>query len=164
MRTRRNAGLGRRSAKREGGFTLLEVMLALAIVAGTVFALLYMRTKAILRVTEARRLRSEWSLVQQKVGEYEEVLIDDVKEGTESGTYEDDTTATWERTTEKVTMDMIEKVDDDHPREMWRITLKVNQRLSDGTVVTTSAQWYRLLKEDDAAPEAGGGGGGGGGR
>lgn len=148
--------------RRDAGFTLLEVMLALAIVAVTIFALLYMRARAIERVTQARRMRTEWTLLQQKVGEYEEVLIDDVKDGTESGTFEDDSTVTWERTTEKVTMDMIEKVDDDHPREMWKITLKVTERFADGTDKTTSAQWYRLLKDDDVAPEAGGGGGGGG--
>ena len=47
---------------------------------------------------------------------------------------------------------------------MWRITLKVTQRLPDGTDKTTQAQWYRLLKDDDVAPEPGGGGGGGGGK
>ena len=145
------------------GFTLLEVMLALAIVATTVFALLYMRTRAIEHVTTAKQLRSSWGLLQQKVGDYEEVKIDDVKEGTESGTFDDDPQASWERLTEKVVMEMIEKVDDDHPREMWKISLKVTQQQADGTPRVTQAQWYRLLKEDDAAPEGGGGGGGGGG-
>ena len=147
----------------DGGFTLLEVMLALAIVATTVFALLYMRTRAIQNVTSAKQMRSSWGLLQQKVGDYEEVKIDDVKEGTESGSFDDDPQASWERTTEKVVMEMIEKVDDDHPREMWKISLKVTQQQPDGTPRVAQAQGYRLLKEDDAAPEGGGGGGGGGG-
>ncbi len=146
--------------RRDAGFTLLEVMLALAIVSTTVFALLYMRTRAIEHVTQAKQLRTSWGLLQQKVGDYEEVKIDDVKEGTESGTFEEEPTASWERLTEKVTMDAIEKVDDDHPREMWKITVKVTQQLPDGTQRVSQAQWYRLLKEDDAAPEGGGGGGG----
>lgn len=148
-----------RPTRRDAGFTLLEVMLALAITATTVFALLYMRTRAIEHVTQAKQMRSSWSLLQQKVGEYEEVKIDDVKEGPESGQFEDDPSASWERLTEKVEMTAIEKVDEDHPREMWKITLKVTQQLPDGTSRVSQAQWYRLLKEDDAAPEGGGGGG-----
>lgn len=146
-----------------GGFTLLEVMMALAIVATTVFALLYMRTRAIEHVTTAKQMRTSWGLLQQKVGDYEEVKIDDVKEGTESGSFEEDPQASWERLTEKVVMEMIEKVDDDHPREMWRITVKVTQQMPDGTPRISQSQWYRLLKEDDAQAEGGGGGGGGGG-
>lgn len=151
-------------ARRDSGFTLLEVMLALAIVSTTVFALLYMRSRAIEHVTQAKQMRASWGWLQQKVGDYEEVMIDDVKDGTESGTFEEDTDVSWERLTEKVVMDAIEKVDEDHPREMWKITVKVTQRLPDGTQRVSQAQWYRLLKEDDAAPEGGGGGGGGGGR
>ncbi|MCC6740517.1 MAG: prepilin-type N-terminal cleavage/methylation domain-containing protein [Planctomycetia bacterium] len=151
-----------RLPRRDAGFTLLEVMLALAITATTVFALLYMRTRAIEHVTQAKALRSSWSLLQQKAGEYEEVKIDDVKEGNESGQFEDDPSASWERVTEKVEMAAIEKVDEDHPREMWKITLRVTQQLPDGTSRVSQAQWYRLLKEAEAAPEGGGGGGGGG--
>jgi prepilin-type N-terminal cleavage/methylation domain-containing protein len=159
-RRRANAGLVRRSSKSEGGFTLLEVMMALAIVATTVFALLYMRTKAIENVTRAKQFRTSWGLLQQKVGDYEEVKIDDVKEGTESGSFEDDPGSSWERLTERVEMEMIEKVDDDHPREMWKITLKVTQQSPDGTPKISQAQWYRLLKEDDAQEPPPGGGGG----
>ncbi|KAF0246266.1 MAG: hypothetical protein FD180_897 [Planctomycetota bacterium] len=150
-------------SRANAGFTLLEVMLALAIVATTVFALLYMRTRAIEHVTSAKQMRTSWGLLQQKVGDYEEVKIDDVKEGTESGTFEDDPSASWERVTEKLLMEAIEKVDEDHPREMWKVTVKVTQQQTDGTPRVTQAQWFRLLKEDDAQEAPGGGGGGGGG-
>jgi prepilin-type N-terminal cleavage/methylation domain-containing protein len=145
------------------GFTLLEVMLSLAIVATTVFAILFLRTRAVEQVGNARAMRESWSLLLEQVGAFEEVKIDDYKEGTESGTFENRPEARWERITEFVEMDWMEEVDEDHPREMWRITVKVYQMQPDGSEVASQAQFYRLKKEDDAAEGGGGGGGGGGG-
>jgi len=143
-----------------GGFTLLEVMLAVAIIATTVFALLYLRTRAIDQTGQAREARVMWALLQQKVGDFDEIKVDDIKEGTESGSFEDPglENARWERVTEKVTMDMIEKVDDDHPREMWKVTVRVIVAQADQSERKMATQFYRLLKEDEAQPEPPGGG------
>jgi len=148
--------------RRSAGFTLLEVMLALAIVATTVFAILYLRTRAVEQVGNARAMRESWGLLQQKVGDFEEVPIGDYKAGTESGTFENLPNVRWERVTEFVEMEWMEEVDEDHPREMWKITVKVYLTQADGQETMTQAQFYRLKKEDDEGEGGGGGGGGGG--
>lgn len=151
-----------RGRRGRAGFTLLEVMISLAIISTTIFALLYMRTRAIEHTGSAREMRLMWTLLQQKVGDFDEIAYDDYKEGTESGDFEDPPldNVVWERTTEKVEMTMIEKVDDDHPREMWKITVRVIYTRTDQTQKKLQSQFYRLLKEDDAQEPPPGGGGG----
>lgn len=147
----------KRAARRwNAGFTLLEVMLSLAIIATTIFALLYMRSRAIDHVGTAKESRVLWVLLQKKVGDFDEIKIDEIAEGTESGGFEEEEFegAQWTRTITKVEMAMIEKVDDDHPREMWRVQIAITWPRAETTELKATAEFFRLLKEDDVAPEA----------
>lgn len=58
-----------KSSKIEAGFTLVEVLVALAIVATAVLILLYSRQKSMDDIGKARMLRATWELAQSKIGE-----------------------------------------------------------------------------------------------
>lgn len=66
--------LARRSATRgscEGGFTLVEVMVAVAIIAVTAVVLLDRRVGVVQDARRARDARAAWMLASQKMGELE---------------------------------------------------------------------------------------------
>src|SRR5262245_45382616 len=60
----------RRSARR-GGFTLVEVMIAMAIIGVTAVVLLQQRIEIVRDAARARDLRTSWILTSQKLAELE---------------------------------------------------------------------------------------------
>jgi general secretion pathway protein I len=57
--------------KREGGFTLIEVMIAMAIIGITAVVLLEQRLEVVRDAARARDMRSAWVLASQKLAELE---------------------------------------------------------------------------------------------
>ena len=65
------SNLRRRASSQEGGFTLVEVMLALAIIGITAVILLDQRLQVVRDAGRARDLRTAWILAAQKIAELE---------------------------------------------------------------------------------------------
>ena len=131
MKTRDRRALPRRSG-REGGFTLIEVMIALVIVALAAVVLLGQRVDIVREATRARDLRTVWLLAAQKMADLE--LDRTLWAGTGAGSSGDfgelDAAYagfTWEYQAQRMLVEMQEQPEPGaKPREIFRLTLAVN--------------------------------------
>lgn len=146
------------------GFTLVEVMVALAIIAVALLTLIVIRNNSVVEAQDAREITLAARLAQQKMGELEVLPVD---EKTDGGNFEDWPDYRW---TKEVALEVLETSQpggtNQKPLEIWKTTLTVYWpgREKEESISVLS---YRLKKEDEEpkteeGSKAGGGQPGGG--
>jgi prepilin-type N-terminal cleavage/methylation domain-containing protein len=137
LKTRgRSRGLALRSAsprRREGGFTLVEVVIALAIIALTAAVLLDRRVEIVRDAGRSRDVKTAWVLAAQKLAELELDKTLWLGEGSQSsGDFGEVDSAyaawTWEYVAERIPVETVDPVDlkpGQKPKEIFRVGLKV---------------------------------------
>jgi prepilin-type N-terminal cleavage/methylation domain-containing protein len=109
--------------QREGGFTLLEVMLAVGIIAVFFAVLIVSRDDIISTAANSNSLRIARMLASQKM---EEVLLSEVaEEGEETlgGTFENYPGFSWEESTEEISLTTDEELDATPDMQQTYVTL-----------------------------------------
>jgi prepilin-type N-terminal cleavage/methylation domain-containing protein len=139
--------------KGEGGFTLVEVMIALAIIGVTAVVLLQQRLEVVRDAARARDLRTAWVLASQKIAELEL----DPTLWTELGSHSNGDFADydpvfsaflWEYQIAREPIDLSDPTDpksDKKPRELYKLTL---------TVMAPGVDEPILLEAEFPLPEA----------
>jgi type II secretion system protein I len=138
------------ASRQDAGFTLVEVLIALSIIAASLIGLLIIRNNSIREVSLAMNSRLAWSLAQRKMGEI--VIESDPREGTESGEFEDFPQFSWAAVTtlEELATEKTENPADE-PEEILRIELEVAFESLDGPAKIKLCA-YRLKPADEAPP------------
>jgi len=121
-------------APRDGGFTLVEVVIALAIIALTAVVLLDRRVEVVRDAGRSRDVRIAWFLASQKLGELElDTSLWQGQGGSSSGDFgevgEPYARFTWEYMIVRVpveTVDPLSTPTPQKPKEIFRIGLKVD--------------------------------------
>jgi len=147
---------GRRPA-REGGFTLVEVMIAMAIIGVTAVVLLQQRIEIVRDAARARDLRTAWILTSQKLAELELAPTLWTGAGMQSnGDFSEVDPAYgafyWEYQIVREQIDLSDPNDpksEKKPRELLRLTLMIRSPNADDPVVV-EAQFP--IQDPKAAP------------
>ena len=121
-------------ARRDGGFTLVEVVIALAIIALTAVVLLDRRAEVVRDAGRSRDVRIAWFLASQKMGELElDKSLWQGEGGSSSGDFgelgEPYARFTWEYIVVRVpveTVDPLTTPTPQKPKELFRLGLKVD--------------------------------------
>ncbi len=139
----------RRSA---AGFTLVEVMVSLAILAVAIITLVLIRNQSVVQSQEARELAIGARLAQQKMGELEVLPVED---RADSGTFEDYPEYRWSKEIELEVLETSQAGSTEKPLEIWKVTLTVSWTGRDldqpESIIVLS---YRLKTEDETPKEA----------
>jgi len=123
-------GAGSRRSRREAGFTLIEVIVALAIVVLAVVPLIIENGKVMRDTAETRNKRVAWVLLAYKMAELEVDSVDVVDGGSDSGDFRDydeeyaEFAWTWEAVLEEVPTNDPD-IPDELPSEILRVTVVV---------------------------------------
>lgn len=118
---------------REGGFTLVEVVIALAIIALTAIVLLDRRVEIVRDAGRSREVRIAWFLASQKMAELElDKSLWQGQGGQSSGDFGEIDAAyatfTWEYLAQRVPVETVDPqtvATPQKPREVFRLELKV---------------------------------------
>lgn len=138
---------------RDGGFTLVEVMIALAIIGVTAVVLLQQRLEVVRDAARARDLRTAWVLASQKIAELELEPTLWTELGSQSnGDFAETDPAysvfSWEYQIVREQIDLYDPTDpksDKKPRELYKLTL---------TVTAPGVEEPILLEAEFPIPEA----------
>lgn len=141
-------------------FTLVEVMVALSIIAVALVTLIVIRNNSVTEAQLARETTLITRLAQEKMGQLD---VEPLDERADSGGFEDYPDIHWSK---EVQLEVLETSDASQANkkkpELYRVTLTLTypRGNEEGQYVITT---YRLKKEDETPKEAAAGGGGGGG-
>lgn len=122
------------------GFTLLEVMVALSILAITFMAVLKSQSISVLRASETKFITSASFLAQKKMAEIEILKIEDII--SDSGNFGDDHAGySWELTVKKPLLNTSENIID----HLKQLDLKILWQ--DGELYSYKLRQYRFSPE-----------------
>ena len=124
-----------KAKRRNAGFTLVEIMVALAIIGLVTVVLLDRRLKAVQDAQKIKDQRLAWTLAAWKMSALElddKLLMADAAGQSDAGTFEDYAPEyagyTWEYEAKKEEIKAYdEKEIVEKPRELWRVTLRVKR-------------------------------------
>ncbi len=155
----RSAGKPRRG-RRDGGFTLVEVMIAMAIIGITAVVLLEQRIEVVRDAARARDLRSAWVLTSQRLAELE--LDKTLWTGTETqnnGDFADVdpefASYRWDYQIVREPIDVLDPKDPDadkKPRELMKLTLVVRTPGVEEPIVIEAEFPIKENKPDEPPP------------
>ncbi len=132
----------------EGGFTLLEVMLAIAVLGMALVTIVAIHNNSIAEATLAQNSRITWSLLTLKMSEFEATSEDPI-EGSDSGTFDDYPGFKWES---EVLLQKVETSESQEqeidPIEIFRITVSITYPTHAEDAKVTAAT-YILKKADE---------------
>ena len=150
-----------KARSRQGGFTLAEVMIAMAIIGITAVVLLEQRIEVVRGAARARDLRSTWVLTSQKLAELE--LDKALWTGTETQSNGDfaevDPEFALYRWDYQIVREPIEVLDpkdpdaDKKPRELMKLTLVVRTPGVEEPIVIEAEFPIKENKPDEPPPE-----------
>jgi prepilin-type N-terminal cleavage/methylation domain-containing protein len=156
---------------RQGGFTLVEVMIAMAIIGVTAVVLLEQRLEVVRDAARAREMRSTWVLTSQKLAELElDKSLWTGQETQSNGDFGDvDPEFAWYRWDYQIVREPIDVVDqkdpdaDKKPRELLKLTLVVRSPGVEDPIVVEAEFPIKENKPDeppqpaasDSAPASG---------
>jgi len=164
----RERGLALRSAgnprmgRRQGGFTLVEVMIAMAIIGITAVVLLEQRLEVVRDAARARDLRTAWILASQKMAELELDKTLWLGQGSQNNGDFSEVDAEyghflWDYQIVKQLIDVSDPKDpesDKKPRELLRLTLVVRSAGMEDPIVLEAEYPIQENKPEPAAATA----------
>ncbi len=120
---------------RTGGFTLVEIMIAIAIIALVTVVLLDRRTRAVQEASKIKDQRLAWTLAAWKMSSLEldeKLLTSDAMLQTDAGTFDeyaaDYNGYTWEYEAKREEIKVYDELEVvEKPRELIRVTLRVKR-------------------------------------
>ncbi len=146
-------------SRRDSAFTLVEVMVALAIIAVALLTLIVIRNNSVKEAQQAREVTLVARLAQQKMGQLE---VEPFEERADQGSFEEYPEIQWKK---EVALEVLETSaapsSSEKPLEIYKITLTLLYPKDSGEEGILTIISYRLKPEDEQPQEQGQASGGG---